>query len=398
MTSHSEMERAHGQSALTRAFRGVVTVGAVVQVLFAVSNEPAIASQWSATFQWFSVTLIVVWLIAPLALAAATFVVPVGLGRRVAAGVVVAMLVTHVVWIFARTGPDALHGNPPWINMFTAFLALFAGASLPLGGVVSVGLAEVALVFWTRYESFNHWDILVTLDGFGTFGPVIVFGGVVYAFVRYAHVVDSELRRVGEVATAAATAEAQSREIAEVNADIHDEILAVLAAVKMVSPDLNKGHVDAAIAAIDGLAGARKPALAPGAGIGAITRQAFERWIGIVPWATFAVSDSRVAPLGAAVVGAVVEAGAEALSNVARHATGGLDRRVAVSVDLTVDGDGVHVEIADDGVGFVPDSVARERLGVRGSIVGRMRALPGGSAEIVSRVGRGTVVRLDWRG
>ncbi len=53
--------------------------------------------------------------------------------------------------------------------------------------------------------------------------------------------------------------------------------------------------------------------------------------------------------------------------------------------------------IVDEGDGFVDDDIDDSRLGLRLSITARMRDVPGGSAEINSRLGVGTTVSLHWR-
>ena len=58
-------------------------------------------------------------------------------------------------------------------------------------------------------------------------------------------------------------------------------------------------------------------------------------------------------------------------------------------------GNGVRVEVADDGAGFDPQAVPPHRYGVRESIQARMAAV-GGQAEIVSAPGQGTRVLLEW--
>ena len=55
------------------------------------------------------------------------------------------------------------------------------------------------------------------------------------------------------------------------------------------------------------------------------------------------------------------------------------------------------MSIKDNGVGFRPEFVSDRRLGIRVSIVGRMRAV-GGTAEIHSSTGSGTDIRLSWTG
>lgn len=68
--------------------------------------------------------------------------------------------------------------------------------------------------------------------------------------------------------------------------------------------------------------------------------------------------------------------------------------RRTVRVDIGMHGVGVRID--DDGVGFDPRRVPADRLGIRHSIVERMRRLPGGDAVVESHPGRGTTVVLRW--
>jgi hypothetical protein len=78
----------------------------------------------------------------------------------------------------------------------------------------------------------------------------------------------------------------------------------------------------------------------------------------------------------------------EALTNVVRHAGVGEAR-----VHVRRDDDSVVVEVADEGTGFDPARVNGHRYGVTRSIVERLTRA-GGSAEVISRPGNGTRVRL----
>jgi len=80
----------------------------------------------------------------------------------------------------------------------------------------------------------------------------------------------------------------------------------------------------------------------------------------------------------------------EALRNVARHA--GTDR---ADVSVRDAGDGLVVEVSDQGRGFDPRLVAASRRGISESIRARMEAA-GGGAEIISAPGEGTRVVLRW--
>jgi len=85
----------------------------------------------------------------------------------------------------------------------------------------------------------------------------------------------------------------------------------------------------------------------------------------------------------------IVLATREAVVNAARHSGAG-----KVDVYAEAAPTGVEVFVRDRGAGFDPDAVAEDRHGVRDSIVERMRR-HGGSAEIRSRPGEGTEVRLS---
>ncbi|GAA1634627.1 hypothetical protein GCM10009733_034560 [Nonomuraea maheshkhaliensis] len=96
-------------------------------------------------------------------------------------------------------------------------------------------------------------------------------------------------------------------------------------------------------------------------------------------------------PLPPGVAAAVAGAAREALTNVRRHS--GTTR---ATVRLSGDGGRLRLDIADEGKGFRVQDVPLTRHGVRESVRGRMTRV-GGSADIVSAPGEGTLVRLEWR-
>jgi signal transduction histidine kinase/phage shock protein PspC (stress-responsive transcriptional regulator) len=110
------------------------------------------------------------------------------------------------------------------------------------------------------------------------------------------------------------------------------------------------------------------------------------------------VEDERGVPVELVTVGdcdtsdaiqALVRAAREAMVNAAKHS--GADK---IDVYAEVDEDSVEVFIRDRGAGFDLDTVAEDRMGVKGSIIDRM-ARHGGSATIRSISGNGTEVRLE---
>jgi signal transduction histidine kinase len=80
----------------------------------------------------------------------------------------------------------------------------------------------------------------------------------------------------------------------------------------------------------------------------------------------------------------------EALNNVAKHAGA---RQVELCLECQPGQ--VNLLIKDDGLGFEPDSITPDHMGI--SIMHERASSIGASLMIESQVGRGTTVMLDWR-
>jgi signal transduction histidine kinase/phage shock protein PspC (stress-responsive transcriptional regulator) len=93
--------------------------------------------------------------------------------------------------------------------------------------------------------------------------------------------------------------------------------------------------------------------------------------------------DAEVRPL--------VQAAREAMVNAAKHAGA-----AKVDVYAEVDDDTIEVFVRDRGSGFALDEIPADRMGVRGSIIERLRRA-GGNATIRSAPGAGTEVRLEMK-
>ena len=122
-----------------------------------------------------------------------------------------------------------------------------------------------------------------------------------------------------------------------------------------------------------------------------------ERFAAALEEAVAEVEDTYAVAVESVVVGdrtvdepvrALVAASREAMVNAARHSG-----EQTLSLYAEVEPEQCSVFVRDRGVGFDPDQVDGHRHGVRGSIVGRMHR-HGGSAEILSKLGAGTEVRL----
>ncbi|HEX2313705.1 MAG TPA: PspC domain-containing protein [Thermomonospora sp.] len=90
-------------------------------------------------------------------------------------------------------------------------------------------------------------------------------------------------------------------------------------------------------------------------------------------------------------LGAALQAAREAMVNAAKYSGA-----PSVSVYAEVEGDEVAIFVRDRGKGFDLDAVPQDRMGVRGSIIGRMER-NGGRATVRTAPGEGTEVRLEMR-
>ncbi|WP_420038910.1 sensor histidine kinase [Gordonia sp. MP11Mi] len=172
---------------------------------------------------------------------------------------------------------------------------------------------------------------------------------------------------------------------------IHDHVISTLVAV-------NADRRDPRVAALASSALARLDELASedgdgdeqvyGAELVARIRTAVDPTIETVvhvdapPTSTFDSSTVR----------ALSEAVGEAVRNSRTHA--GAHSDVMVVIDVA---DGrVSVVVADDGIGFDPDQVANDRLGLRLSVRYRMESVDGGWSRVHSAPGNGTTVEVGW--
>ncbi|WP_083773618.1 sensor histidine kinase [Paenarthrobacter aurescens] len=117
---------------------------------------------------------------------------------------------------------------------------------------------------------------------------------------------------------------------------------------------------------------------------------------GDTPTVTVTGEGSTSLLLSGQVVRALFEASTEAVANAVRHSNA---TRCEVRV-LGQDPKGIArvvVSVKDNGDGFRQELVSDRRLGIKVSIIGRMRTI-GGTADISSHPGKGTEVILTWAG
>jgi len=172
---------------------------------------------------------------------------------------------------------------------------------------------------------------------------------------------------------------------------IHDEVLSVFAAATKFRGDPPSSLRANASHALDLF---ERPSTAQATGT-STTGRAADRIEAALRQIDTGISLDRATIPGevhADVVESVAAAATEALRNSVRHAATA-ERTVGISVAPAR----IEVTVRDDGNGFDVDRVGEHRLGIRNSIVERMRALPGGGATVESTPGAGTRVRVTWQ-
>jgi signal transduction histidine kinase len=305
---------------------------------------------------------------------------------------VVAFLAVAAFWLTLITFPAAVPAGGidriPWT--LTASGAAVA-AALVAGGrglawtTVTI-TAATGLAYRAIYGGLDLDGVVNDMQALLTGAVICVIGGHILAVGR-------GLDR--EAASTAASASLESAESGRLTARtvaaslVHDEVLATLALAASGLPipqDRLAAQARQAVATVTSLADDQ--AHEPVALSVAVAAEARRHGVSCTVQGSVAASSVRAfTPTHDALIGAM----RQALRNSIQHAPD-----AARSVRILHTGSEVRVEIIDDGPGFDPAQIAHDRLGIRQSIIGRMSRLPGGSAEIDSAPGRGTVVRLRW--
>lgn len=218
---------------------------------------------------------------------------------------------------------------------------------------------------------------------------IAAFAGLAARMVReVAGKADEEAASMAGQIAAHDAATAAEHAAQRAKSTVHDDVLSVLRAI--ASQDQRVGWnvlIGKARQARHALAG-QLPADDAGDLPGLLLREVSQLGPELTVHAELSLDQDFQLP--ASQVDSIRSAVAEALRNTARHA-GVTQARVSAWAN---EKGGITVTISDAGKGFDPDRLPPESLGVRESILARLRNA-GGSAEIVSAPGRGTTVALS---
>lgn len=296
-----------------------------------------------------------------------------------------------------------IHGRiPAGPNSFWMFeVETIAGCAAVLAWNVRTLIAYVLaiqLIMFTVGIFFGAGSLTgpVAGDAARNLVTMAMFTSLAIALLRAGRLLDATVD--GAIADAARTARDEVARAGRRTVEmlVHDRIIvALLAYASGAEPIRSAAEARAALTSMkaEPTAGAGSPdsALSPRAlawDLQALTTQLDAR-------THFEYTIEGADPLPAIVCAAVIEALSEALRNSIRHAPG--EAVVSRAVRATVTSDRVEVLVLDDGAGFDPSAVGPARLGIAHGIIRRMGSVPGGGAEVRSRIGYGTMVSLYWR-
>jgi signal transduction histidine kinase len=382
---------------VTRTMSLALGVGATVFALLALSG---FLTQFSAIGPVWSCAAAIGIFGPPIAAAALSQVAPIRLLRALAGVCAAAHLVALVTLVPVLPGGKlASELGSPWLYSVSVIATAAVAVASRRGAITwpYVTLCIVALGLGRYLASPDSIPELAFQDALHTLLFDAIFTALALATYRAGRLLDATADTAIAETRAVATKEASARERTRVEALLHDSVLVALLASSRGSqraPEQARAGLDE-LDDVDRSDDAVLDATAWVWRLQALTTD-------IAPDAQFSHDDPLALgtePLEAQPLDipsdaaqAVLEATAEALRNSVLHAG-----PAARAVHATVAGDAIRVTVLDNGRGFDPAHVRPGRLGVTVSILDRMRALPGGRADVVSRPGVGTRVSINWQ-
>ena len=297
----------------------------------------------------------------------------------------------------------ALVASDPSIQQDALFLLNRPSVSLVLVGVAAT--TTLTGILWAAVGFLASALVQLAVSYFGGvplvtgWGPLLVFGVYALAYLILQGIQASQRRRVPnfdelEKETRRLTVEENLR--ARVASAVHDTLLNDLSIV-MTAPDILDERMVARLR--DDLATLTSAEwLHESAEVAVIDDQDSTlrnqvmlmiselQWRGLTVHVTGSGSGVyRVSPEAAT---AVVDAIRACLENVLRHAG-----TTIAEVDLGYTESEIAIMVSDEGTGFDPEAIAADRLGLRQSVVERIRGV-GGTVRIWSTPGAGTSVLM----
>ncbi len=308
--------------------------------------------------------------------------------------------VALVAWPFLVADPAQLDGTEPWLYYIGTVATTAAVVALP--APVATGYTIVVPA---------TYGVIRLLPAGGAVDPLLAVLDAMYAAIlgvvvliivtmlrQAAESVDTAQEAALERYDVAARQHATEHERDKVDALVHDSVLTTLltaaAARTAEEQSLAARMAEDAVERLDE-AGASGPRALDRVGLTVLVRRLRAALTTLSAPFTVRVVNTGGVELPVEAVDALYTAAVQAMVNSVQHAD---DPALSTRRELRIRGvraGGCVIEVADNGVGFDPDDVPVERLGLRVSIAERM-VNAGGRADIASSPGEGTTVTVAW--
>ncbi len=300
-------------------------------------------------------------------------------------------------WQFQVPDPSILPDNyHPWVWWVIGTAGIAAAVSLPLawGLAYLVGI-PLAWFFVQQTAAGGSAEVSSALkDSLYTMLFSSSFSLLLLLLIDQAGKTDEAAQAAAEAEAERARVDAVEQERARVDALVHDKVLTTLVVTSKASdPERSAEAKQLANAAIDALqtdaftADPTKKDITSFSLFGAFLDTVRTDYPDVAIRETGA-SDLRIPNRVAA---ALSEATIQAITNAKQHAGEGAE----CAVRLKGSADSIKIVIKDDGKGFRPSRVPKNRVGLRLSIINRVEAV-GGTVKIDAAPGKGSAIILEW--
>lgn len=309
--------------------------------------------------------------------------------------IVIVTIFSLATWAL-QLGDEILHpGDQPWIwwGVGIAGIAAVGAFPLPITGGILFALPAIWFVIQVSEVGLPVDPWLAFQDATFTFLASSVIAAFVAVIKYEAAKVDTANHSASLAAIELAKSDAIVRERDRVDALVHDSVLTtLLLAANAETTDQEKEAELLAKAAIAKLQSASSSTV-PEETISisslftaldfAVNRQAPEVSVDIQNASDFEIPGE--------VAAAITESTLQALANSLHHAGAAAKREVLLRGTKA----GIKVVVKDNGKGFRPSRIPKNRLGLKLSIIGRMKSVDG-RVFIDSKIGLGTNVVIEW--
>jgi signal transduction histidine kinase len=386
------LRRIAGARAEERVLRVLAFAFLPGAILFGLLGAPSAIDQRSQWPDWWTAVAFAIGVGPSIATGICAFVVPLGAIRWIArANVAGTLLVLASIPFVVMPGQGL--ALPIWFANISGLGLIAAALAVQPWRALAVAAAGSALGFVDRLSVGGPGALVDGMQGaLYLLLFTITFIALGVSSLAAAREADAAEVAAEDATIGAAADAARERERSRINELVHDRVLATLLTAAREIPGSGGLERRDAQRALEGLQALLRDDVAPIDLSGedfVWTVQAIAT--DVLPEALFNYELEDSPALPGSVVEALVDAAEEAMRNSRRHA-GPANRTVHVHVGVG----SVTIDVLDDGIGFERAAVPPARLGLTDSIEGRMRALQGGSAGVISRPGIGTRITLDW--